>query len=313
MKLRALLFVLIMKEKRMKKKLLNLMRKKLFNLATIGFIVTGSVLPKLSNATDYDKAEKNENAISGFIAKRDNQVIQVIGKYDDRHAPFSTFKVPLALMGFNEGILESKDSPKWAFKEEYEKNFQDWYTPEKGLEYGWCQDQTPETFIKYSAVWYSHQITERLGRGKFQEYVLKLNYGNMDVSGTPGKDDGLLNSWLGTSLQISPREQVEFFEKLCTNKLNLSQEAQEKTREIMDRNEEWDGWRLYGKTGAGVGDNGWFVGWIEKDGQRIIFAQYLDLADLTLDWAGISIQKSVGLTAKEVAKKNLWNLLQKQL
>ncbi|WP_198027349.1 class D beta-lactamase [Candidatus Paracaedibacter symbiosus] len=285
------------------------MKKKLLNLVATVLIAIGFNLPNVSNATELEEIERNQNAISGFIAKRDNEIIQEIGKYDDRHSPFSTFKVPLALMGFNEEILKTKNSPIWHFKEEYEENFQDWYTREKGLEYSWCQDHTPETFMKYSVVWFSHQITERLGREKFQGYISRLNYGNMDVSGTPGKDDGLLNSWLGTSLEISPREQVEFLEKLCANKLDLSKETQEKTREIMNRNEEWAGWKLYGKTGGGAGRNGWFVGWIEKDEQRIIFAQYLDMTDPTLDLTDIPPQKSVGLTAKEVAKKNLWNFL----
>jgi len=164
-------------------------------------------------------------------------------------------------MGFDAKILENKDSPKWAFKNEYEKNLQSWYTHKKGVEYHWCQEHTPATFMKYSVVWFSHQITGRLGEHRFQEYISKLNYGNKNVSGTVGKDgmyknDGLLNSWLGTSLQISPLEQVEFLEKLLANELAVSIPAQEKTREIMDRDEEWNGWKLYGKTGGGSRDNG---------------------------------------------------------
>ena len=121
------------------------------------------------------------------------------------------------------------------FKNEYEKNLQSWYTHKKGVEYHWCQEHTPATFMKYSVVWFSHQITERLGEKKFQEYVLKLNYGNKDVSGTRGegglyKNDGLINSWLGTSLQISPLEQVEFLEKLLANELAVSSQAQEKNK-----------------------------------------------------------------------------------
>jgi beta-lactamase class D len=123
------------------------------------------------------------------------------------------------------------------------------------------------------------------------------------------KNDGLLNSWLGTSLQISPLEQVEFLEKLLANELAISTQAQEKKREIMDKEEDWNGWKLYGKTGGGSGKNGWFIGWIEKDGQRIIFAQYLDLTDSNLDLIGIPTHKSVGLTAKEIIKKQMLNFL----
>jgi Beta-lactamase class D len=249
-------------------------------------------------------------ACSGFIAKHNEAVIKAVGKYDDRQPPYSTFKVALALMGFDAGILENKESPKWAFKAEYEKNFQNWYTREKGLKYHWCQDHTPATFMRYSVVWFSHQITQRLGLERFQDYIVRLNYGNQDVRGTLGKNDGLYNSWLGTSLQISPREQVELLENLRANKLDISKEAQAKTREVMDRGEEWNGWKLYGKTGGGSDAIGWFVGWIEKNGQQIVFAQYLDLNDPNLNLEGIPSNLPVGLTAKEMIKRELLSFLE---
>ncbi|MBY0501517.1 MAG: class D beta-lactamase [Alphaproteobacteria bacterium] len=248
-------------------------------------------------------------AHSAFIAKQGGKIIQTTGTYDDRHAPYSTFKVPLALMGYESGILETEDHPKWSFKEEYENNFQGWYSHEKGVAYGWCQEHTPRTFMKYSVLWFSHQITERLGLELFKQYTAKLNYGNRDFSGTPGQNDALLNSWLGTSLEISPHEQVQFLEKLLANELDFSKDAQKMTRKIMDREEEWGGWKLYGKTGGGSANNGWFIGWIEKNGQQIVFAQYLDLADSNLDLEGIPIQKTVGLTAKEIIKKRMLDLL----
>lgn len=244
--------------------------------------------------------ESNQTPHSAFIAKQGNEIIMRIGNCDDRRAPYSTFKVALALMGFDARILKTKDSPIFPYKEEYAENFPDWYTPEIGKKYGWNQAHTPKTFLKNSVLWISHIITQNLGAEKFQEYVSKLNYGNKDLSGTPGKGDGLLNSWLGTSLKISPREQVEFLEKLLANKLALSKDTQEKTKEIMAWEEEWEGWKLYGKTGGG---HKWFVGWIEKEGvQPIVFAQYLDLTDA-------SLEKASELTAKEVAKREVVNFL----
>ena len=79
----------------------------------------------------------------------------------------------------------------------------------------------------------------------------------------------------------------------------------------MDRGEEWNGWKLYGKTGGGSRDNGWYIGWIEKDEKQIIFAQYLDLTDSNLDLTDLPSHKSVGLTAKEVIKRQMLNFLDK--
>lgn len=277
------------------------MLKKIIFFATIISIFCSDVV--------FCMLDSEGNDHSGFIAKKNNIIIQATGKYDDRHAPYSTFKVPLAIMGFESGFLKTEDAPRLAFREEYEKNFQAWYTREKGIAYGWCQDHTPQTFMKFSVLWFSHQITEHLGPELFNQYASKLTYGNRDFSGTPGQNDGLLNSWLGTSLEISPHEQVQFLEKLLANELDFTQDAQIKTKKIMDREEEWDGWKLYGKTGGGSRNNGWFIGWIEKDNQQIVFAQYLDLSDSNLDLEGILPQKTVGLTAKEVIKKKILNLL----
>ena len=281
------------------------MKDKLFKKLAFNITAAGLILLNLATTLAATENREKQPPHSAFIVKQNGTVIKSIGPINERHAPFSTFKVALSLMGFDAGILQSKDKPKWTFKEEYEKNFQSWYTRDKGLEYNWCQDHTPATFMKNSVVWFSHQITQRLGAGKFQSYVSTLNYGNSDVSGTPGKDDGLCNSWLGTSLEISVREQVEFLEKLLANDLSISKDAQEKTKEIMDREEEWDGWKLYGKTGGGSHRNGWFIGWIEKGQHRIVFAQYLDLEDSGINLTGLPAHKSVGLTAKEIIKREI--------
>lgn len=244
-----------------------------------------------------------------FIAKKNGVVVSKVGDCDAQHPPCSTFKVALALMGFDAGILEDKDNPRWSFKPEYEANFQSWYKPEMGIKYGWHGEHTPSTFMQNSVVWFSHQITQRLGKDKFQAYVNKLNYGNQDVSGTQGQDDGLLNSWLETSLRISPREQVDLLEKMLAGNLNLSKEAQQMTAEIMIKRDldgkqiEWDGWKLYGKTGGGTGCNRWFIGWVEKGTDKIVFAQYVGLTCDTPE-----LRASTPMAIK-VAEENILNIL----
>ncbi len=245
---------------------------------------------------------------TAFIAKRNGKVIEEKGNCDAQNPPCSTFKVALALMGFDSGILKNKDFPKWTFKKEYEAHFQSWYKPELGIKYGWHGEHTPETYLQKSVVWFSHQITQRLGKQKFQEYVNKLNYGNKDVSGTPGKDDGLLNSWLETSLKISPREQVEFLEKMLGTSLDVSKEAQIKTVEIMVKRDEdgqpieWDGWKVYGKTGGGTGCHRWFIGWVKKGEDRIVFAQYVGLMQDTPE------NRASAPLAIDAAKENIMAL-----
>ncbi len=250
---------------------------------------------------------------SSFIAKQNGKTLVTTGNCDIQNPPCSTFKVALALMGFDSGILIDKDTPKWPFKPEYENNFQNWYTTEAGKRYGWHQEHTPETYIAKSVVWFSHQITERLEKKQFQDYVHRLNYGNKDVSGTPGQDDGLLNSWLETSLKISPQEQVELLEKMVNCELDLCKDAQEKTKEIMAKKDEdnqiiqWERWKLYGKTGGGTGCHRWFIGWVELGNEKIIFAQYIGLTKDT------SENRASAPIAIDAAKKNVTKLLKNKL
>lgn len=270
-------------------------------LFTIALVVLGF------NLTTNAAASTSLN--TAFIAKKSGDIIKTEGNCDIQNPPCSTFKVALALMGFDSKILTDKDFPKWSFKKEYESNFQNWYQPEMGIKYGWHGEHTPATYMQNSVVWFSHQITQRLGKEKFKAYVNKLNYGNKDVSGTPGQDDGLLNSWLQTSLKISPREQVELLDKMVSGQLELSRDAQKKTMEIMVKKEtngqpiEWGGWKLFGKTGGGTGCDRWFIGWVEKGEERIIFAQYVGL---TKDTPELRASAPIAI---DLAKENILKLI----
>lgn len=274
------------------------MIKKIFAFIAINIIAISS-----SNASNM--LEKLPNIVENtFIAKKiineksDDKILKQIGNIDKLHPPFSTFKIALSLMGFDYGILKSKNEPTWSFKDEYKKNNDIYDNPVYASTVAkWIMNHNPQTFMRDSVIWYSHEITRQLGMETFKKYVSDLQYGNKDVSGTPGKNDGLLNAWLGTSLEISPLEQLKLLEKLLTKSLPLSKEAQEKTIEILDRHETWDGWKVYGKTGGGYGTQGWFIGWIEKDDCQIAFVQYLEFKsriDQSVDG------KSIGLICKDL-------------
>ncbi len=195
-------------------------------------------------------------------------------------APCSTFKMPLAIMGFEEKILINESTPKWPYlKNSYEKDIKaaigDFFLPV------WDDPQTPMTWMKNSTVWFSQKITRKMGKGKFQSYIDAWGYGNKDLSGNPGKD-GLTASWLSSSLKITPKAQAQFLARFLTQSLPLvSQETYEKTKKILWL-EDWTAqdktlWSFYGKTGSGhppkedgtknfdVGLN-WFIGWMEPKG-----------------------------------------------
>ena len=189
-----------------------------------------------------------------------------------RHAPESTFKVPLALIGFETGLLSGPHDPLWR----YDASFR---APKRDQ-----KDVDPVIWERDSVVWFSRELVKRLaardGAGAFGAWVARLNYGNQDVSGDPGKNNGLTNAWLSSSLKISPEEQAAFVRRLLRDDLPASAQAIGKTRAIIPEFAAEGGWTLHGKTGssavmkvaAGRQDHGWFVGWAQKDGRTLAFA-----------------------------------------
>ena len=211
-----------------------------------------------------------------FIAKEKDQSLQQEGDCTMRWSPCSTFKIALSLMGYNEGILQDETCPEWPFMGGYVSNLD-----------AWKQTHNPYLWMKNSCVWYSQLLTQKLGMEKFKDYVTKFDYGNKDLSGDPGQDNGLTVSWLSSSLTISPAEQVAFIQKLLANQLPVTPRSIEMTKKILFIEPLAEGWVLYGKTGGGYHRDatgykqldlhqGWFVGWIEKQGRQIVFATHTD-------------------------------------
>ncbi len=192
-----------------------------------------------------------------------------------RVTPASTFKIAISLMGFDSGFLVDAHRPVLPFQAGYA----DWL-PE------WRQRIDPTSWIAYSVVWYSQQVTGALGEARFGRYVHAFGYGNEDVSGNAGRHDGLTQAWLSSSLRISPLEQVGFLARLCGRRLGISARAYDMTAQITAVGVVGDGWMVHGKTGTGspvsadgVRDEahgyGWFVGWAEKGARRVAFARLI--------------------------------------
>lgn len=70
-------------------------------------------------------------------------------------------------------------------------------------------------FLAYLNQWqiYSQVIREKLGEKQFSDYTRRFAYGNQDVSGDKGMNNGLTHCWLSSSLTISPKEHIHFLNK----------------------------------------------------------------------------------------------------
>jgi beta-lactamase class D/beta-lactamase regulating signal transducer with metallopeptidase domain len=197
------------------------------------------------------------------------------GQCDTRITPASTFNIVVSLMGYDSGILADEHTPALPFQ----KGYTDWNAE-------WRATTDPASWLKYSVVWFAQQITSRLGAARFQGYVDSFNYGNRDVSGDAGKDNGLALSWISSSLKISPAEQVDFLRKMVNRQLPVSEKAYDMTFRIMPSETLKNGWVVHGKTGtaapvlANGSDDpehqyGWYVGWASKGQRTIVFARMM--------------------------------------
>ena len=181
----------------------------------------------------------------------------------ERFSASSTFKVPLAVMAFDAGVLKDENTIlKWDGKKD-EREVAN-------------RDHSAKTWMSESIVWYSQRITPKLGQAKVQKYLNDFDYGNKDLSG------GLTQAWLispsakSGQLAISAYEQVEFLKKLWRDQLPASPHAMKLARDLTFVETSPKGFQLHGKTGSNFYDKdrkmrlGWFIAHLAKDGQEYV-------------------------------------------
>ena len=210
------------------------------------------------------------------------------GRCAERTSPCSTFKVPLALMAFDAGVLaDAGSSLKW-----------DGTVTSREV---WNHDQTAATWMQNSVVWFSQRLTPMLGIEKVKSYLARFDYGNQDLTG------GLTTAWLSSSLTISPDEQLAFWQRFWHEELAVSKHAFKVTKEITFVDKSASGWTLHGKTGTGrVGPNkdstlwlGWFAGHVARGDREYVFVTtYTDRVPSTDD-------RPSGWIARDITKKIL--------
>jgi len=218
------------------------------------------------------------------------QVVKEEGACDTRITPASTFKIAISLMGFDAGFLKSERASLLL----YRKGDPDWSD-------SWLAPTDPQKWIRDSVVWYSQRVTAALGARRFQRYATAFQFGNADVSGDPEKHDGLKWAWIDSSLQVSPREELAFLERVVRRELPVKPIACEMTDRITAIPGEHGGWDVHGKTGTGFpllaggrSDHahayGWFVGWATRGARTFVFVRQTQDTSLQDGPAGLRVR-----------------------
>jgi beta-lactamase class D len=246
-------------------------------------LATGAAALGIPNAAEAVRAT-GDVAATLLVDAASGRVVHRSGACATRFAPCSSFKISLALMGYDAGILTDAHHPAWDYHPEY--------AAARAID---RQRTDPTSWEANSVVWYSREITKRLGMARFQGYVDRFGYGNRDLSGTPGKGDGLRSAWLGTSLMVSPDEQVAFLRRMLAHRL-VSPAAHRRAEAIIPVFEGSGGWRVTGKTGSGGDETaplGWFVGWAERGERRLAFARLQSGPALRGGPGGLQVRKAL--------------------
>jgi beta-lactamase class D len=177
-----------------------------------------------------------------------------------RITPASTFKIANSLIGLDCGAVRDVD---------------------EALPYGgkpqrikaWEHDMGLRDAIKISNVPVYQELAQRIGLERMRAGIKKLGYGNMEIGTVVDR------FWLAGPLAISPVEQTDFLRRLAEGKLPVKEEAIRAVKEIT-LVEKTDSYELHAKTGWLVKDKeqvGWWVGWIEREGNVYPFALNFDM------------------------------------
>ncbi|MFM1653666.1 BlaR1 family beta-lactam sensor/signal transducer [Brevibacillus sp. B_LB10_24] len=204
-----------------------------------------------------------EGAFVLYDMQADQYHIYNEGKSTWRVSPDSTYKIYSGLIGLELGAISDKHSTiEW-----------------NGVVYPydeWNKDQNLFTAMKSSVNWYFQAMESRMDRRDLQAFVKQIHYGNANISGGPEP------YWMESSLKISPVEQVQLLKALYTNQFGFEEKHIQTVKDAI-KLEEMGGALLYGKTGTGTvnhkNTNGWFVGYVEKNGNTYFFATNIQNED----------------------------------
>ncbi len=192
-----------------------------------------------------------------------------------RLSPASTFKIPNSLIGLETGVIPDEHYViRWDGVRRWSAD--------------WNRDHDLASAIKFSVVWYYQELARRVGPERMRHWVDTLHYGNTDISG------GIDKFWLGSSLRISPDEQVAFLNRLRKNAVPFSSRSIAIVKRIILQ-DSGNGWTLRGKTGLADFDStslvGWYVGWVEREGGAFVFANCITTNNSKRDEAEISANR----------------------
>jgi beta-lactamase class D len=166
---------------------------------------------------------------------------------DKGFLPASTFKIVNSIIALETGVVENDST---LFR---------WNGEKRRLPV-WEQDMIFRDAFQLSCVPCYQEVARKIGDKRMNEYLKKLNYGNMVVDSA-----NIDVFWLEGESRISMNQQLDFLVRFYNQELPISERTSGIIKKMMllDSNSSY---QFCGKTGWAVrngNNNGWFVGYLE--------------------------------------------------
>ena len=174
--------------------------------------------------------------------------------------PASTFKIPNSIVALELGVVEDDSTIfKWDGVERSVKN--------------WNQDLIFRNAFHYSCVPCYQHIAREVGVERMHTMLDKMEYPGMQFS-----SETIDNFWLMGTSRISPMQQIAFLRRYHAREIPVST----RTYDILDDMmivESTAEYTLRAKSGWSVDNghnNGWYVGYVEKESNVYFFATNIE-------------------------------------
>ncbi|VVE24183.1 Beta-lactamase OXA-10 [Pandoraea morbifera] len=218
---------------------------------------------RITERADWGKlftAEGVKGTIVVLDARTQTYQAYDAARAEKRMSPASTYKIFNSLLALDSGALDS------------EREIIPWDGKPRRIKH-WNAAMDLRTAFRVSCLPCYQVVSRKIGRQYAQAKLNEAGYGNRTIGRAPDA------YWVDDSLQISAREQVDFLQRLARGSLPFSARSQDIVRQ-MSIVEATPDYVLHGKTGWFVDkkpDIGWWVGWIERDGNITSVAINIDM------------------------------------
>jgi len=260
------------------------MTKKFSFVTIFNLLIYASIVAAQPNLNTFFVNEGLVGSITIYDLKNDKWIYSDEKDAETRLLPASSFKILNSLIALEVKAIKTNGVLKW---DGTNKMFRGKVIA------SWNSDTDIETAFKNSTIWFYVELSKKIGKKRYKEYLNKINYGNLKL------DEKGFDFWNYGDFAVSPKDQINFLLKFYKNELPFSKENMEYVKNIMIQ-EKNDNYVLKGKTGWGIRKEqeiGWYIGYIEVKNNVYFFATRIisDTKNMPSNFS--SSRKTITMTA----------------